>query len=94
MDGLRLLPPKPGTCPKCATAHAATDPHNAASLYYLYRFKAAHGRWPTWADALAHCDQVTQDKWEVVLRVRCHWSEPAAGVATIAEPINEGANDA
>lgn len=52
-----LLPGVPdGTCPVCAVAHEADLPHDLYSLRYQYAFWGEHDRWPTWADAMAHCD--------------------------------------
>lgn len=58
-----LLPPRPGTCPTCARAHAPNLPHDQQSLYYQHRFFAEHGYWPTWEDAAAHCDERTRTLW-------------------------------
>lgn len=59
----RLMPPKKGTCPECAVAHDPKQPHNRDSLYYQYHFYAENGRWPTWNDAMAHCDSETKQHW-------------------------------
>ena len=59
-----LLPPAPGVCQLCGVDHPPLDPHNQKSLYYQYRFYAEHSRWPTWLDAMSHCDAVTQDNWQ------------------------------
>lgn len=83
-----LLPPQPGTCPICATAHDAKWPHNAHSIYYQYRFYGVRARWPTWADAIAHCDAEMKEFWQVELRKRNAWSEPADG-QPIADPPGE-----
>lgn len=45
----------PGTCPECAVAHDPEAPHNQQSLAYQYKFYDKNGRWPSWADAMAHC---------------------------------------
>ena len=82
-----LMPPTPGTCPACAVKHAAHEPHNAQSLYYQYRFYGLRGRWPTWADAVAHCSIETREAWETALREREAWSEPAGD--PIADPPAE-----
>lgn len=58
-----LLPPKPGVCPECAINHPPGDPHNRQSLYYQYSFYAKQGHWPSWKDAMAHCDDGTKKKW-------------------------------
>lgn len=87
-----LLPPKPGTCPICATSHGPSEPHNAQSLYYQYRFYGVRGRWPTWADAMAHCDAKVKAFWEQALRDRGVWTEPPEGVEPIADPPAESIN--
>lgn len=56
-----LLPPSKGTCPYCGIDHNPLSPHNQESMYYQYRFKNEHGRWPTWADACAHCPEEYKD---------------------------------
>ena len=76
MSGLKLLPPAPGRCSICATEHEPNFPHNAQSLYYQYWFYGLRGRWPTWADAVAHCDETTQSLWRSVLRKHGAWTEP------------------
>jgi len=89
---MMLLPPKPGTCPICATAHGPREPHNAQSLYYQYRFYGVRGRWPTWADAVAHCDARIKSYWEQTLRDRGVWTEPPEGSEPIADPPAESIN--
>lgn len=59
----RLLPARPGTCPECAVEHPPDQPHNQQSLYYQYHFFFANGRWPTWMDAMRHCDYKTRNLW-------------------------------
>ena len=85
---MQLLPPKEGTCPICATKHEPEMPHNAQSLYYQYRFYGVRGRWPTWADAMAHCSEEMRVLWERQLRERGAWSEPDDG-KPIADPPAE-----
>lgn len=53
-----------GICDICATAHEPSQPHNAQSMFYKYSFYDKHGVWPTWADAIAHCDKKTKDHWK------------------------------
>ena len=53
----------PGTCPECAAEHEPEDPHNQQSLTYKYKFYTKHGRWPTWADAMAHCPEHIKRLW-------------------------------
>jgi hypothetical protein len=52
---MKILPAPEGTCPICATAHPPEYPHNQRSVFYQYKFYQENGRFPTWADALAHC---------------------------------------
>jgi hypothetical protein len=88
-----LLPPRPGACPICAREHAPEMPHDALSIYYQYRFFGSRGRWPTWADALAHCDEKMRSFWESELRRSGYWSEPADG-DPIADPPEESFHQA
>jgi len=67
---LFLLPCAPGVCQDCAVDHDPTEPHNATSLYYQYKFYGAYGRWPTWVDAMAHCDAKTRTAWTAELKTR------------------------
>lgn len=85
---MMLLPPPVGTCPICAVQHTPDVPHNCQSLYYQYRFYGIRGRWPTWADAIAHCDASTQEMWRKHLQQLAAWSEPAEG-DPIADPVAE-----
>ena len=57
----------PGACPECAIVHDPDSPHNQQSLTYQYRFYDLNGRWPTWADAMAHCSDETKAKWITAL---------------------------
>lgn len=68
--GLYLLPPAPDVCQTCAVDHRPDMPHNQQSLYYQYRFYAEHGRWPTWTDAMAHCDDQMKAAWTKALAQR------------------------
>ena len=61
---LTLLPCKPDVCQECAVDHHPTEPHDALSLYYQYRFYGQNGRWPNWLDAMSHCDQTIQQLWK------------------------------
>ena len=67
---LMMLPAPPGTCPKCAVKHDPLMPHNKDSLFYQYAFYAENNRWPTWADAMAHCPQEIKDAWIEALKKR------------------------
>lgn len=84
-----MLPPAGDTCPICAAMHGAADPHDAQSLYYQLRFHAVRGRWPTWADAIAHCDEELQDAWRTELTRVGAWTEPPTGVDVVADPLHD-----
>jgi hypothetical protein len=47
-----------------------TQPHNQQSLAYQYDFYGKNGRWPTWADAMAHCDESVKAQWTAALKER------------------------
>lgn len=69
--GMELLgATPPGTCSECAVEHAPEQPHNQQSITYQYTFYDQHGRWPTWADAMAHCPEEVKDVWISELRRR------------------------
>lgn len=70
-----------GTCPECAVKHDPKMPHNRDSLAYQYKFYDEHGRWPTWMDAMAHCDEEMKQAWIKALREK--------GVAIDQEPKTE-----
>lgn len=89
-----LLPPGKDGCPSCATEHRPDLPHNAQSLYYQMRFKGLRGRWPTWADAVAHCAPGMKEAWKAELQKMGAWTEPAVGVAPIADPPAESLHQA
>lgn len=91
---MHIMPAKPGTCPVCAVVHAPDQPHNQQSLFYQMRFNGSWGRWPTWADAVAHCKPELAAAWKNQLEKGGHWSDPPEGVEPIAEwpeGIQEGA---
>ncbi len=73
-----VMPPdtSDGKCPECAIKHDPAEPHNNQSLAYQYSFYAKHGRWPTWADAMAHCAPEVQAAWKDALVQREAWTEP------------------
>ena len=81
----QLLRTPPGTCPECAVKHEPGQPHDAQSLAYQYDFYGKHGRWPTWADAIAHCAEPIRAAWKAALTERGHWTEPAT-----TPPATEG----
>lgn len=63
VDGFRLTPPLPGSCPVCAFNHDPADPHFPKSAYYMLKFNQKHGRLPTWRDAMAHCTPEKRAIW-------------------------------
>ena len=67
LDDFIILPPMKGLCPKCAVAHDPARPHDRNSLYYQMRFRQKHGRFPTWADAMRHCDEKVKAAWRAAL---------------------------
>lgn len=69
--GLRMLPGPPGACEWCHVRHAPAQPHNQQSLSYRVKFNAVKGRYPTWTDAMAHCDDETKRLWRREL-VKAH----------------------
>ena len=76
VGAFKLLPPRPDVCQTCATKHEPAQAHNAQSLYYQYAFFSEKGRWPTWADAIAHCTPEIQAFWKAELTKRNAWTEP------------------
>jgi hypothetical protein len=65
-----IRPAPEGTCPECGKAHEPEQPHDAQSLHYQYTFYAREGRWPTWSDAMAHCQVPVCDVWTQALTDR------------------------
>ena len=70
-----LLPPAKDVCQECAVKHDPDEPHDATSLYYQYSFKAEHGRWPGWPEAVAHCPEDIKQAWITELKRRGLWKE-------------------
>jgi hypothetical protein len=66
-SSMRLLPPPPDKCQLCACDHPANYPHNQQSLFWQYKFYEMNGRWPTWHDAMAHCEPGLRRDWAAVL---------------------------
>lgn len=70
-----VLPAAAG-CTECGREHLVDQPHDAQSLTYQYRFRNAEARagreerWPTWADAMAHCPPNVQQEWTNALAER------------------------
>jgi hypothetical protein len=69
-----VLPAAEG-CPECGRDHEPTEPHNRDSLLYQYRFRSREAqagreaRWPTWEDAMAHCNEDMKAQWRAGLRI-------------------------
>ena len=63
-----LMKPHPDACQVCAREHEPHLPHDRESLYYQMTFHAQNGRYPTWADAMAHCSPSTKHKWRSALQ--------------------------
>lgn len=79
-DGIKhfgVLPPlDPTVCQQCGIHHEPHEPHDLQRLQYQYTFYYANGhRWPTWKDAMAHCDELTRAQWELLLREMGAWTE-------------------
>ena len=70
----------PGTCPFCAVTHPPEQPHNQESLTWQYKYYDAHGRFPTWADAMAHCTSEMQAFWVEALKEHGVEVIPGTGV--------------
>jgi hypothetical protein len=49
------------------------------------RFYSLYKRWPTWADAIAHCPDYIAEAWKIQLQFFKQWNEPENGEEIIAE---------
>mgnify|MGYP007101829450 CR=1 FL=1 len=63
LEEIKVVPPRPGSCPVCATMHKPKEPHDRDSLYYQNWFRKRYRRFPNWEDAMAHCDDNTKEKF-------------------------------
>jgi len=72
----KVLPAAPGRCASCAVDHDENGAHDAESMFYQTRFYLKHGRYPTWADAIAHLSEERQESWRKALIEFGVWSEP------------------
>ncbi len=71
IHGITMLGRAPeGTCEMCGVQHDPTLPHNRDSLMYQYKFYDQHGRFPSWADAMEHCDEEMKRLWTESLEQR------------------------
>jgi len=68
LKDMTILPPAPDVCQTCAVKHDPAQPHNQQSLHYQYTFYKEHDRWPTWADAMAHCSEPVKAQWTKELK--------------------------
>ena len=66
----QVLPAAAGTCQECGTEHQLSAPHNPYSIRYQMFFHSKHDRYPTWADAMAHCPPHIQMIWTDALAQR------------------------
>lgn len=64
IEEVKIIPPVPGSCPICASRHDPEEPHNRDSLYYLNWFYKKNKRFPTWRDAMSHCNEATKEKFK------------------------------
>lgn len=76
-SSFKMLPPAADRCQICAERHPPESAHNAQSLYYQMAFHGIAGRYPTWADAVAHCDDKMKAAWKAKLTELGKWTEPA-----------------
>ena len=85
-----LLPCAKNVCPACAVDHPPEHPHNMQSLYYQYWFLQRFGRWPTWADAIAHCSEEGNVATRVLLNAVGVWSEPEGEPISVHAGVVDG----
>ena len=91
--GMMLLPKtKPGTCPMCGRVHEDDWPHDRDSLCYQYKFYDEHGRWPSWADAMAHCPEAVKTYWKAQLSARGIPLEESPETVTMNFQVGAGPN--
>ncbi len=75
----KVAPPPADHCQICSRKHDTAEPHDAQQVYYQVVFESMIGRPPTWADAIAHCNEMIREVWERELRRAAHWTEPPDG---------------
>ena len=90
IEHVTILPPRKGVCQVCAAEHDPAMPHNRDSLYYQMRFYQEKGRFPTWADAMAHCDQSTQTVLTALLLQHGATLDGIFGIETGPEEPEDG----
>jgi len=88
----RVGPTEPGACPECGARHDPRLPHDHESLAYQYAFYDRHGRWASWADAMAHCDEGMKVLWAASLAEHGidAGERPRGGTLTIEVKPGEG----
>lgn len=59
-------PPYP-RCPECGAEHPPELPHDGNAIEYQMRFRAKHGRAPTWEDSMAHCCDEIKEAYRYLL---------------------------
>ena len=69
-EEIKIRAPGPGSCKLCATVHTPDQPHDRDSLYYQNWFRRRYKRFPTWADAMAHCTDKVKAEYTVKLAER------------------------
>lgn len=69
-EEIKIKAPRPGACKICATVHKPGQPHDRDSLYYQNWFRKRHKRFPTWADAMAHCTEDVKAEYTAILAKR------------------------
>ena len=90
---MMLLPPPKDSCPVCARKHDPHLPHDATTMYHQYRFYGIRGRWPSWADAAAHCAPDVIEAWKQAMAMQgVKWTEPEDSSEPIADPPDESIN--
>lgn len=93
-EDIRVNAPGPGACKICAAVHSPEQPHDRDSLYYQYRFRKRHRRFPTWDDAMAHCTDTVKAAYRVVLAKRGITINPATPAESGASDDRKGGDDA
>lgn len=87
-----MMPPPPDCCQICARKHDPREPHDAQTTYYKVTFNGMVGRAPTWADAMAHCDEPIRRAWKAGLERSGNWTEPPDGEQPVAHHgVQDGA---
>lgn len=80
-----IIPPAADKCQVCAVAHEPHLFHDCRSLFYQYAFYGRQRRWPTWADATAHCEPLIVDALKDTLASNnINWTDPPDGAQPIA----------